>query len=640
VAATLPDGTGVHYDPLLSEDSEATDAAREIKACLAANDTSRASNLCDRMLSLHPESRLFEGLRLDIENRERESRLEFIRRLSSELEAMPDLDARIDAIQHALNRYPGESQLVQLLKNTTARRDLCNAVIAEARNEELSDGYAASLTRWYLLRELYPNMPATENEIRRLETLADSQRKMKRRAEFVDAIFRLSSTGEYTRAVYQCINALSEYPNDGGLLDLKKSVEEKALHATELQTFISEGLTFLQSHEFEAALESFGKANALDQSNLQVRYLIGIALLEKARVQMYNDRRKLNVLLDEAKSFIPGSSELQTLSLQLDAPSDENWAKTLIRVEHPETDLQQNHVQPSASAAVPATPEPSPAPNNPLRADPAPVRNPGSFRNIVLFGLALLGALSVGWLVLGKGAASDKSSLRPEIPSTTSVDIRATPQGAQIFVDDKKVGESQALTQLTSGTHTVTVSLAGYDSQTFPFEVRSGSTALQIDLRPILMDVHLVADQPGVVVSMDDQIQGDTTETGMTISGVEPGIRTIKMNTPGGDLEIRLEFEPGKIPVPRFLPPRQIANVLFVGSAEGKSHIECNCAPAGLRVGDLAELIRGTGLELPLMEGEHTAELWLGKRHRNFTVRGSRSPVATIAVFSSIETDK
>src|SRR5678815_4510052 len=176
VAGTLPDEAGVHDDPLFSEDSEAAEVARDIKACLAVGDTSKALLLCDQMLSTHPGDPLFEGLRLEAENREREVRLEYIRRLDTELESTPDLDSRINAIQHALVRYPAESQLSQLLKNATARRDLLNSLLSEARHEEQSDGYAASLKRWYLVRELYPAMPGLDEEIRRVETLADTQK--------------------------------------------------------------------------------------------------------------------------------------------------------------------------------------------------------------------------------------------------------------------------------------------------------------------------------------------------------------------------------------------------------------------------------------------------------------------------------
>jgi hypothetical protein len=248
----------------------------------------------------------------------------------------------------------------------------------------------------------------------------------------------------------------------------------------------------------------------------------------------------------------------------------------------------------------------------------------------------LLGAFLIGWLVY----ANRPQPQAPVVaPPPSSVDIKATPEGAEIFVDSRKLGVSQIQAQLAPGRHTVTVSLAGYDSQTFPLEVGTEARALQIDLRPVLGSVYLTTDQPGGTVWMDDQIQGEVPESGgVTISGVEPGIRLVKVQTSDVELEVRVEFQPGKAPVVKSFPPREIADVFFAGSAEGKSRVECNCVPAGLRVGELAEIVRAAGLELPLPEGPHRAELWLGKVRKKLTVQGSRSPVATIAVFSSVET--
>jgi tetratricopeptide (TPR) repeat protein len=617
----------VHSDRLFIEDPEAAEAAREVKAWLAASETSRALITCDRMLTLHPGDRLFEGLRLEAENKDREVRLEFVRRLTAELEKVPDLDARIESIRQALHRYPTETYLADLLENATARRDLFNAVITEARNEEHADSYGHALKRWYLIRELFPMMPGVDNEIRRVESLVDTQKRMKRRSEFVDAIFQLSSTGEYTRALYQCINALAEFPNDGGLLTLKSSIEEKAEHATELQNFVADGLTFLRAHEVDAALECFGKAKGFDQSNLQVRYLIGIALLEKARLLMQDDRRKLHLLLDEAKNFIP-NPELQTLSFESYGAHDENWENSLVRIELPSTELQQHSVQPAPVEEAHEVPPPLVESTHP---EPLPARPNGSFQKAALIGLVIFGALAIGWFLYVNGSTGDKAS---GAPSVQRVDINARPVGAEIFIDDKKVGETQAQAQLTRGNHTVSVILAGYESRTLPLDLGSEPKALQIDLRPLTMDMHVTADQPGGVVSVDDQPRGEITSNGVTISGVEPGVRFVKIQTPAAEIEFSVEFHPGKMPTPVDLPPREIANVLFAGSVDGKTRVQCNCAPAGLRVGDVAELMRADGLELPL-EGQRPAELWMGKNRRKLTIHGSRSPAATIAVFSN-----
>jgi tetratricopeptide (TPR) repeat protein len=634
VAETSTYGADVHSDPLFIDDPEAAEAAREVKAWLAGtrapSETAKALITCDRMLSLHPGDRLFEGLRLEVENKEREIRLEFMRRLTSELERVPDLDARVESIRQALHRYPSEPYLADLLENATARRDLFNNVIAEARNEEHADAYAQALKRWYLLRELFPMIRGLDNEIRRVETLADTQKRMKRRSEFVDAIFHLSSTGEYTRALYQCLNALAEFPNDGGLLTIKNSLEEKAEHATELQNFVSDGLTFLRAHEIDAALECFGKARAFDQSNLQVRYLIGIALLEKARLVMHDDRRRLNLLLDEAKNFIP--SELQTMSFESERMPDENWEKSLVRIELPGTELQRHSEQPAEATSEITPPEAPPAPeqDSGLHAEPMTTRQRRPFPKFALAGLVILAVLAI-WIVYMNGSTAEKPS---PVPSEQRVDINATPAGAEIFIDDRRVGESRAQAQIQKGNHTVSVRLAGYESRTLPLDVASEPKALQIDLQPLLMDVYLTTDQPGTGVWMDDQLKGDIIGNGITISGVEPGVHVIKIHIPDVEVELSFEFHPGKIPTLLSFPPRQIANVLFAGSADGKARVQCNCAPAGLRVGDFAELIRAEGLEL-LIEGQRPAELWMGKNRRKLTIQGSRSPVATIAVFSS-----
>ena len=596
MAGTLRYGAEVH-DRLPTEDQEAAEAAREIKACLTTSETSKALLTCDRMLSIYPDNRLFEGLRLEAENKEREARLEFVRRLSSELDGEPDLDERIRVVQQALNRYPMESQLAQLLQNATARRDLLNGLVNEARNEELSDSFLGSLKRWHLIRELHPTMPGLEGEIRRIEALADSQRRLKRRAEFVDAIFGLSSTGDYARAVYQCINALAEYPDDEGLLTLKKSIEDKALHATELQTFISEGLTFLQDHEVDAALEAFAKAKSIDPGNLQVRYLIGIGLLEKARMVMSDDRRRLSLLLDEARNFIPNHPELQSLSFDVEGFQNEDWERSLVRVSPPATtpepESQPAPAETPVQGVAPEAPASQEAPQVPApKVLTEPTRTPTSLVKVVLFGLVALGALGVMWFAYVSARLED-SSRAPVVPDNP-------PPAAVASV------------------------ASGVDPQ---------PPVLPVD-PPALLDLHVVSDQPMSVVWVDDALIGDVTENGMTITGVEPGVRRVKVSTPTREVEMTFDFSPGKMPTPVALPSRQIADVLFVANSEGKSRAQCNCVPAGLRVGDRAELMRESGLEMPLDEGLHKAELWVGKDYRKLTIPVSRLPVATVGVFS------
>jgi len=587
VAETLSYRTDAQCEALFGEDKEAAAAFRDIQAFLAGNEPAQALTTCERMLSERPGNRIFEGLKLEIENKAHEIRLDSIWRLSSELEKRPGLDARIEAIQQTLDRYPSDPGLAELLKNATARRDFFNVLITEARAEESSEKYAEALERWHLIRELWPTLPLVGIEMRRLEALAEEKRRLKLRGEFVDAISQLSSTGDYTRAAYQCINALSVFPNDDGFLALRQNVEEKAAHATELQRFVTEGLTFLQGRAAEAALEAFAKARNLDPTNLQVRYLIGIALLEKARTVMNEDRRRLNVLLDEAKSLIPNQPEVQTLGTS-DESSDEVWERSLVRIEYPSAGVERNIAPPETVSAGPVVPEPFPV-HKTAAADPTPPESRRHFRPIALAGLGILIAGFSGLAYIDR-AGSDKHS-----PVAT-----------------------QAATLDTQPASTVP----------------SPSVPVPVDLKPALLDIHIVSDQAVGTVWIDDQMKGAIVEGGLQISGVEPGVRTVRIRRPAGEIEVRFDAS-GQMPRPTLLPSRQLATVLFAGSADGKTRVECNCAPAGLRIGNLAELIRAAGLEIPLADGQHAAELWLGKTYKKLSIQGSGSPSVTIVVLSN-----
>jgi hypothetical protein len=157
-----------------------------------------------------------------------------------------------------------------------------------------------------------------------------------------------------------------------------------------------------------------------------------------------------------------------------------------------------------------------------------------------------------------------------------------------------------------------------------------------VDLKPALLDLHIVSDQAGGTVWIDDQMKGDIVEGDIRISGLDPGVRTVRIRRPAGDIEVRFDAS-SQIPRPTLLPSRQLATVLFAGSADGKTRVECNCAPAGLRIGNLAELIRASGLEFPLVDGQHPAELWLGKTYSKLSIQGSGSPSVTIVVLSNAE---
>jgi hypothetical protein len=150
-------------------------AAEQIKKRLASGKASEAIMICDYMLAANPGHALFTALKLEAEDQKRESRLEYIRTTSAEVENVSDLDLRVTMLQEATKRYPSESQLDDLLRNATAKRDLLNAVLAEARKAESRGMYAEALERLFIVREFHPSQPGLRGEIQRLKQLAGDE---------------------------------------------------------------------------------------------------------------------------------------------------------------------------------------------------------------------------------------------------------------------------------------------------------------------------------------------------------------------------------------------------------------------------------------------------------------------------------
>jgi hypothetical protein len=131
---------------------------------------------------------------------------------------------------------------------------------------------------------------------------------------------------------------------------------------------------------------------------------------------------------------------------------------------------------------------------------------------------------------------------------------------------------------------------------------------------------------------MDNVPRGELSPEGLTISGVAPGIHQLTVSTPRGEVTTTFDFGPAKLPAPISLPARPAPAVLFIGSSNEKSRVECNCAPAQIRINDSQQSLEPGGLELDLVEGEYPAELSVmgGKK---LVIPGSRAPVAMVGLY-------
>jgi hypothetical protein len=219
-----------------------------------------------------------------------------------------------------------------------------------------------------------------------------------------------------------------------------------------------------------------------------------------------------------------------------------------------------------------------------------------------------------------------------ETIAVADVHIAAAPFGAEIFIDGRKVGSSEVRTSLQRGSYTVVVSSPGYESQNVPLVLGAEPREIEVNLRPVPLDLHIVTDQLAGQVWLDKQPKGNLGTPEIRISGISPGVHELRVRSLEGEVTTVFSFRPGQLPVPVSLPSGGAPAVLFAGSFGAKSHLDCNCAPAVFRLDGSSQSLGKGGMLMDLPEGEHPAELAV-MGGRKLSIRSSRVPVATVAVY-------
>jgi hypothetical protein len=132
-----------------------------------------------------------------------------------------------------------------------------------------------------------------------------------------------------------------------------------------------------------------------------------------------------------------------------------------------------------------------------------------------------------------------RKAVRSAAPAPAAVPgqltINSTPEGAQFHFDGR--GDANWITPfnlvgLTSGQHTVTVSKAGYASETRTIEVASGSKSfLVVQLAPLSPQAALASEPAGAAIFLDGKDTGHVTPAQISVS--KPGEHTVLLKKTG-----------------------------------------------------------------------------------------------------------
>jgi PEGA domain len=247
-------------------------------------------------------------------------------------------------------------------------------------------------------------------------------------------------------------------------------------------------------------------------------------------------------------------------------------------------------------------------------------------RRLAVLGIVVLLAVSV------VAAIWWKRHLEPSA-SPLTIEVTASPEGSEIFIDGVSAGISVARRELQAGKHDLLVSRSGYRPWQQSLEV-AGSLKLPVKLEPIPMDLRIVPGQDKVEVWLDNESQvGALDGSGVwTLTGISEGTHSIRIKTAAGESTMSFDFRNGNPAAPSF--PQGGPTILFVSGSGGNVRAECNCK-AELQLGDSSQpLDQGSAATFTLAEGNHPAELkgLSGpKKVPAFTV--GPTPAATMAFF-------
>jgi serine/threonine protein kinase len=288
------------YNEVRSESEAIRNALDEAKAQLQAKEYSAADSICDNFLDKYPSHALFQALKFDIGERQRQDLSAYIAEVDRDVEAEPDLDRKVKILEQAVAKYPDEGHFKPALKGILAKRDLINGLVNQARNLEDRGQYSEAIDKWEMLRSIYAQYPGLDFELERLRRRLEQHTRSEAKARWIERIDGTLSSGDYVRALNLVQQALVESPSDAELLPLERLARQRVEQSQRAQTLLEDGQKLLKQKSYDDAIQTLGSAFALDDHNALIRAIYIEAILGKASAAVEKDLAAAEELIDSA----------------------------------------------------------------------------------------------------------------------------------------------------------------------------------------------------------------------------------------------------------------------------------------------------------------------------------------------------
>jgi serine/threonine-protein kinase len=301
------------YNEVRSEHDAMNTAYAEARRHLTERNFSKALLSCQSYLVKYPNNAIFQALKYDIEEQQRQELSAFIASVDRQVEGEPDLEKRVSILREALDLHPDESHFERALRLVQDKRDLVNSIVARAHLHEEQGAYSDALNDWEILRTIYSQYPGLTFEVERLQKRREQQARIESKTRLVEEIDSCLHSSDYARALDLLQAAATEFPNDAELVELEKLAQDGVKRKAEAHRLMTEGQDLFAEEKSAAAIKLLREAYDLDENNSLARAVLANALVELAHSTVETDWQEAEKLAKEALNLNPSHPMAKTI---------------------------------------------------------------------------------------------------------------------------------------------------------------------------------------------------------------------------------------------------------------------------------------------------------------------------------------
>jgi eukaryotic-like serine/threonine-protein kinase len=301
------------YNEVRSEHDAMNAAYAEARKNLAERSFNQALASCQAYLGKYPDNAIFQALKYDIEEQQRQEFSAFIASVDRRVETEPDLEKRVNILREALDLHPGESHFERALRLVQDKRDLVNSIVARAHLHEEQGSYGDALNDWEILRTIYSQYPGLTFEVERLQKRRDQQSRIESKRRLVEQIDTCLHSCDYARALDLLQAAAAEFSSDAELAELEKLAQGGVKRQTEAHRLMNEGQDLFAQQKAADGIKLLREAYELDENNPLPRAILANALVEHARSIVETNWQEAEKLTREALDLNPAHPMAKTL---------------------------------------------------------------------------------------------------------------------------------------------------------------------------------------------------------------------------------------------------------------------------------------------------------------------------------------